>query len=945
MLSSGARAVPSSACLRCELRCVLQHLRPLPSTHRRPYTSQRTFSTVYRRQNANDSETRPLVKENTGDVYYKHISPTSRIVGKRGRKQRQTSESLATNSLGEKSEIVIFRDVLDTRKKRVEKTEEPQDVDIEKQSLKGLSLTAEEIEAAMSGSGQAPDEEEVNMSIEALRPQAPVLDEKEDFPRLHKELLSRYSPKQLSRYLGRALRSRSLSTTVVRELEYSPSRHSTSNKSKFTRTISFTRSRWQPGRTPLDQRRISETPALPSLPKGMSGPKARVAQRIIRVAWEITTDLEEQKVGELEIEMTPWAIALFFDTNRGGRPTHEVMIEPPMLLKRSDIRPYRPDNIIRITARRQDAEDIAIQLENKVLLMGKQQLQLSQLIKSSEMRVPGSASLQHFRKQELEIITQRTQAIFMQESSGCIGIYSFKQSDRLTARRLLLSLLDLPSRNVKNMILEPSDNQQSKASPASLALVPVFPDRGVHFRDRSKMLARVTMPVRKELPTYNPDMSPYSQAETMSRDISSLLEELDEQKRHEPAPASERSYDPSSFWAGKPFTTSSSWWVHLGLLLRETTSKPSGQLMQNESADGEQSDKKKTSLKKSLFMAQVPGYETLLSYFEPNRRRPNIDGSEPNPRAATDMVARKSTIVAHFTPNPFTQLGSKALTLFPRLELTMRRRVDRESGEEELKVEGLRGIIAEHHVDIPLPEQAIDIRLSRSVASHANLPAVLADPQIQQFVTTLRESANSSSKTALEGKHELSLKTPAWMAESDDAARKAQSESKPEIPVSYLFERFEQVQSTGFRKNLEALDQRAEHSAAVRMFHKGFPRGARLQYKEVDAGDIGGRQTEISFKVHKNAPREEDGTADHEVAEQQQPSPVALSAILVPALATAEFVTRVCRNEVTMWRGQSGLLRTEQTPIHKVAMAEEGGRDDRGDRGLDEEVKADAESQ
>jgi hypothetical protein len=46
-----------------------------------------------------------------------------------------------------------------------------------------------------------------------------------------------------------------------------------------------------------------------------------------------------------------------------------------------------------------------------------------------------------------------------------------------------------------------------------------------------------------------------------------------------------------------------------------------------------------------------------------------------------------------------------------------------------------------------------------------------------------------------------------------------------------------------------------------------------------------------------------------------------------------------------MWRGQSGLLKTEQTPIRKIVMAEEGGKDDRGDRGLDEELKADAESQ
>jgi hypothetical protein len=937
MLSSGARAVPSSACLRCELRCVLQHLRPLPSTHRRPYTSQRTFSTVYSRQNANDGEIKSLVKENAGGVYYKRISPNSRIVGKRGRKQRQTSEALATNSLGEKSEIVIFRDVLDTRRKPAEKTKESQDADIEKQDLKGLSLTAEQIEAAMSSKGQAPDEEDVNKSIEALRPQAPVIEEKEDFDRLHKVLIDGYSPKQLSRYLSRALGSSSSSTTIVRELEYSHSRYSNGSKQRLKRTISFTRSRWQPGGTPLDQRRISETLVLPPLPKGMSGPKARLAQKIVRVAWGILIKEDAQKMGELEMEMTPWAIALFFDTNRGDRPTHEFLIEPAMLLKRSEIRPYRPDNIIRITARRQDAQDIATQLENKVLLMGKQVVDLDPILKSSGITVRrGQATLQHFRKQDIDEISQKTQAVFMQESNGNIGIYSFKQSDRLTARRLLLSLLDLPSRNVKSMVLE----QQTKESQASLALVPVFPDRGVHFRDRSKMLARVTMPVRKQLPTCSSDMSSYDQAEGMSRDIASFVAEVDEQNQGATTSATERPSDPSLYWAGRPFTTPDFWWVHLGLLLRESTSNTSGQLMQDQPVDGGQPGNKK----KSVFLAQVPGFETLLSYFEPHRNvRPSVEGFEPSPGS----IARKSTIVAHFTPNPFTAYGARALKLFPKLELTMRRRSDGESGEDDLKIEGLQGIIEEHHVDIPLSGQAIDVRLSRNVAAYANLAAVLADPQIQQFVKTLKESMKSTSKTFLQGTTEVMIKTPGWMTEKNDAVRQAQSDSKPEILVSYLFERFEQVQSNGFTKNSEALNQRAEHSAAARLFHRNFPRSARLQYKEIDGGDFGGRQTELLFKVHKPGPRNEEGNSEGADLQVTQLRPADLSAVLVPALAVADFVTRVCTGEVTTWRGQSGQPSTESSSVRKVSTERPGkdAKEDSADRGLVEESKTDFESQ
>jgi hypothetical protein len=168
----------------------LHHLRCLPQNTRRPYISHRTFSTIYSRQAVHDTEPKP----DTG-VYYKHIVPNGRIVGRPGRKQRQTSEALATKSLGERSEIVIFRDVLDAPKRKPVLAKVAQEGDFGMEGLKGLSLTAEEIKAAMTD--QAPDEDDVNASIDALRPQAPVLEVKE-FDRLIKELLDSYNVHQFS---------------------------------------------------------------------------------------------------------------------------------------------------------------------------------------------------------------------------------------------------------------------------------------------------------------------------------------------------------------------------------------------------------------------------------------------------------------------------------------------------------------------------------------------------------------------------------------------------------------------------------------------------------------------------------------------------------------------------------------------------------------------------
>lgn len=886
---------------------MLQHLRPLPATHPRTFAAQRPFSTTYSRHTSDESGTQPPAKENASGVYYKHIISSSRIVGKRGRKQRQTSEALATNSLGEKSEIVVFRDVPQARNKPVDKKKESNYVDLGEESLKGLSLTPEQIQAALSGTGQTPDEEEVTKSIDALRPHAPVIDD-EEFEALIKELLDSYNLKQLSRYLSQSLKSHHTSTTVVREIEYKGRGHLKSPPNK--RTISFTRSRWQPGRTPLDVRRISALPAPPRSRGTPSGPKATAADRIVRVAWEINQKSDEQKVGELEVQMTPWALAMFFDLANGGVPKYQQLIEPPLLLRKSEIRPYRLDNIIRITARRQDADDIATQLENRVLLIGKQVVKIDDLIPSSAATYPKGQSLQHFRQQDLSLISRRTQSVFMQQKDGKIGIYSFKQSDRANARRLLLSLLDLPSRSITRTMLDPSLFLPLRAGQRPLALVPVFPDRALHFRDRSKTLARVVSPIRKTTtPLDSKKLS--RQVERASQNILSLVKNFDEQKEEEPAAAAERSSNPSIFWAGRKFEASHTWWVRLGLLLQETTSNKSGLLLQDSSLHtGTNGNTQAMSKQAPVFLRQVPGYETLLSYFQPNTRSP--PPGEAGART-TDLTIRKSTIVAHFTPSPFTARGAQALDLFPTLELTMLRRSGGGSEETELKIDGLRAVTGEQHIDIPLPDQVIDLRLTRKIGAYASMPAVLADTQIQQFVAALKQSANS--KGALQGTPELTFKMPGWMAETDSDIRKAQGDSLPEISVPYLFERFEQVQSTGFKKHISVLDKRAETSESIRFFHEHFPKSARLQYGEIDAGEIGGRQTEIAFKVHKPQARVARASSEQSSADQSevgqpevgQPQPHdndrTLKSVLVPAFAIADFVTRACKGEITILRG------------------------------------------
>lgn len=630
------------------------------------------------------------------------------------------------------------------------------------------------------------------------------------------------------------------------------------------------------------------------------------------MAWGITKKEDEQKVGELEVQMTPWALATFFDLESNGAPKYQTLIDPPLLLRRSEIRPYRLDNIIRITARRQDADEIATQLENKVLLIGKQVVQMENAIPTHAATYPKGQSLQHFRQQDLSEIMRRTQSFFMQQKDGNIGIYSFKQSDRANARRLLLSLLDLSSRKIARTTLDYSLEQTGQAGPLSLALVPVFPDRGLHFRDRSKSFARAVLPIRRETTTISATRGSYhGQAEGISRKIASLVKDTDQQKEEEElSAAAERSSDPSTYWAGRQFKTSQTWWARLGLLLHESIPDKSGHLVQDEHVHyGAKGNTQRSSKQTSVFLRQVPGYETLLSYFEPNSRpRPAVDGDV----RTSDLVTRKSAIVAHFMPSPFTNRGAKALNLFPALELTMLRRSAGGSEETELKIEGLRAITGEHHIDIPLPDRVVDLRLTRKIGAHASMPAVLADPQIQHFVAALKQSTNS--KGPLQGT-DVIFKMPGWMTETDSDIRNAQDGSLPEISVPYIFERFEQVQSTGFRKNIKALGDRAEHNAGIHAFNDNFPKNARLQYSEIDAGDMGGKHTEIAFKLHDRkasvAQTSEELEVDQAKVAQPQQHSGTLKSVLVPALAIADFVTRACKNEVTTWRASSGSERSD----------------------------------
>lgn len=897
MLSPGAAAVPSSACLRCQLRGVLQHLRCSPTLHRRQQPPRQAFTTFHRQQAGHDSDAEPLNKSNDG-LYFKHLNIGGRIVGKPGRKQRQVSEALATKSLGERSEIVIFRDVIDSREKKTTQKKGSDDADFSEEGLKGLSLTAEEIQAAVSETAP-PLEEEVNASIDALRPQAPVVEDRE-FDRLVKALLDGYNVQQLSRYLRRALAQRS-SLTVVRQLEYRLP--GTSQKKK----VSFTRSRWQPGRTPIDQRRNSQMP----LPRGASlTPKARTAERIVGVAWDISTESEQAQVGELEMQMTRWQLALYFDlATRDGRPKYQSQIQPPILLRKSEIRPHRRDGIVRITARRQDAEDIASQLENRTLHVGKLLLDLNNLIPEEDRKFPAAQSLRNFRAEQLEAISQRTQTVIMQQADGKIGIFGFMSSDRDNARRLLMSLMDFSSRNVRSVSLSPMEGYEDKAEGAGgpLALVPYFPDLGLHFRDRLKVFARPSLPVYRKTPKSTAADSSAtlraSPTEARAEEISQSLVPMvsPRESRYEGEATAAGQAKNASYWGTAKLQSTNAWRVQFGLLLEEAAPKHLGDLsVKQDNAVDQRPNDTKIGSPKNLILRRGPSYETLLSFFKPVGRKNNHieENTEVSSAFQKANVIRRSTLVAYFVPSPFTRRGLEATKKFPRLELTLLRTSGGKSPENEPQIQRLRGIINEEIVDIPLPDQAIDLRLTRNETIYAPIPSIVNDPEILDFVNVLNNSARAGG--ALRGKTEVQFTLPTWMIHDEESRR--QGRTFGDIQVPYLFDRFEQMQTTLFTPNYDALDERGQHSPAVKRFLKNFPENTAIQYREVDAGFVGGRHTDLTVQPQR-APRVSPEKSRKESRENMDAETAnGLRRSLFPALTIADFLTRASTGEILAWK-------------------------------------------
>ncbi|KAK4541423.1 hypothetical protein LTR36_008024 [Oleoguttula mirabilis] len=838
MLSSGSWTAPS-ACLRCQLRQVLVGLRP---RHPAVLQGSRQLSTTASLQQDDAAATAQLDRQrpprrDERSYVYRHIHPNGRIIGKPGRRQRQSFEQLATKSLGKPSEVIVLHDVVEEAR--------PAKQLAHQQGGRGrgiAALSVEDMEAAVpaheEGEVGRGEQYEVNTSIDALRPEMSVLEQR-DFNSLVQQLLDGYNVRQLARYL-------------VQSSTHAPA-HTAVAQSKLDKDhVQIHVTAWQAGRTPLEQRigRVAST-------KGDVG-KASLAQQIMRNAWAISIGTEEQRLGEVELYLQPWQVKMMFDLNFEDKPAISTFIDSPLLLRASDVQPYRPDNVLRITARRQDAGEIARQLQVKFASVHRLDMDLN-VFKPLLGRYGRPMILELlFRDDDIKYVSDRTGSVIEVEAGGKLAIYTLQDHEyhRFQARRLLLSLLDLPSPHDTRTIV-PSDNSTGAGRQRALRTYPgsedalsltAFPAQDLHRRYQGKELVRLTAPANKpaastetrqaaaQIPLEHSVMGAPGEAKRFGR-LVGVLDTIpppavtsDDRRAHEAS---------DSPWRLSRRGSSSPWRAEFCVLLRTSaeTSTPAARTLED-----------LTVAAHSLVpLHQQPGLAQLLSYFKPLQRPASVATTALGGDRLSDSPAPERTapyLVAHFLPAPFTKQGVNVLKTLPRIAITFR--FDPQT--QKLQLFDVKAALKRQAMQLPFPGQAVDVAFTRASTIYLNLDPKkrYRYPALDDFTDRLQTSIQHGSGT-LDAMAELDIKLPWWVMRRS-AAHKPETQPKEDTAVAYLLDRLEQVQTMDFvPDNDGGQTPREPVDPEMRMLLEQWPEGMFLRLREVDGGVSGGRRTELSL--------------------------------------------------------------------------------------------------
>nr|POE88207.1 hypothetical protein CFP56_11436 [Quercus suber] len=774
MLSSGQ----ASTCLRCQLRQVIKCLQYQRAS--RSATKSYSFST----NTPNLAIAKPDLSPRDSPAYsFRHVQVNGQIIGKPGRRQRQQHKSLPVQSLGQPANVVLMQDIIEEPTASNGQISIPIDTS---DDSGGALLSSQELEAAIKGEYLTPDQETVNASIEAMRP-ANTLLEKMEHSELVEELIKSFNARQLAAYLV---------NTMGTQAKRAPK----GIEGKLDTP-------WTPGTTPLEKRLGMIIIRKESTAIG----KRRIAEQVLRLAWKVTVLSESQQIGELEMNFgnARWMMDMLFKTeSEDGTLNYQKYLGSQLLARATKIAPYWPNNVVRITGRRQDAEEAAKQLRRRLSKVEALEVDLSRY-GSAFNHVPWESTANApMRVTDLKVIAKLTSTVIIQ-SAMTLNIYSQNEVSRFNAKRLAISLLDPPSPKNSGVLDEQSSGlaepvQQLLTAVREDANLMEYPATGVHQRLRETTLYRLT----KSLPSITQKHRPNSLILDQSR-----WKMLSQRLKNE--------YDQGS---GDVSLVDNSYW-NIGS--RHLAVSYCNLLQPSIDRRGRGRD----SSHRMIQHHQPQGLAQLLSCFDNNTKRtsnltvrlmPQIAGREKQsalPRVFFTMAFNPGVV----KPVPVPQ--------YPVAPVNV------------------------HETLMRLPAFVADAVFTSSQAITSK--AFFEHSHFKGFIRHIQDSVTSGSGV-LSGQPGIYIPMPSVYVWPDRRPGRAvdKNTGSDVVDVSYVLEHFEQVQRMRFVP--KAIDQQdSSLSPEARLLLAAWPKSAVLEVLMVDAGSFGGRRTEVRLVQPNRLPFKE----------------------------------------------------------------------------------------
>ncbi len=804
-----------SSCLRCQLHHVILRVRTRTSSRYGSLKSRRVTrcfgSSAHRYEEDGGEENGPFLKSNRQDVrrreLYRRENPLGRVVGRHGRQQRETSQTLKIDSMQRPFDVVLMQDLPISK--------EPEEAHVKERSGARATDTTL-VSRNLYDIDRAPTQEEVNSSIDELRPDTHSLDQGQ-YDALSERLLEGYNVKQLVSYLGRVSGSTTLKGSVTQRRQDGHA--------------SVLRSPWRPGRTPLEQSHESSNAIGRGVPGGR---KRQIANRIIQDVWQVTVDTAEQEVGELEMSLQPWQLRYLFELRRGSRPNYEHIIQAPLLLRMSEFSTRREDNALRITARRQDASELADLIGKGLSRLDKLEIDLG--VFEDLLGTAGWPS--KFRellpRPHLKDVEQNTMTVIERHDAKSLHIYGESGAERQHAKRVIMSLLHIPSPRSSTIL---KIDGERDASYSSAILVPEHTGSSLHHKHRNRQLFRLAAPTKRSnqrVTTAISDKLQEGRGATSLRILHGL-------NKLQATPAFDPPIRPSSsqyngYWDLASASRSPPWQVQFCKIL-----PPSVITRQQKAARGRTiSAPKKPDVLPELCVIQsrVPGVSAFLSYFSTQEQGFAFDDGSQKPPA----------LVANFMPSPSTNMGIQALRSLPRIQLRYNvTSLPNGAGTNKrasIHLSEMTATLSEQDVRVPLPDAATDLMFKRKVSLSAVRDLAVKSSEVQRFTRVLQQSI-SSETGALASVPSINIKLPRYLIDIA-AANDNEGDLVEELEVEYLFERYEQIQTARFAP-MQATDTPMNMDPSMKRVLANMLKSMLLQYNEVEGGFVGGSRSELTL--------------------------------------------------------------------------------------------------